>query len=123
MEIVECMMEQVKIMEDNLLKLKKGDVRVSVHRLELQRIKFMVNSYLRIRLEKIQNNIFYYSSHTPDNPPRLTIQEAEFARDFRQNLLEHFDKMALRHLPGEWETEKATLQTIPPDSPSRKQNL
>ena len=32
MEIVECMMEQVKIMEDNLLKLKKGDVRVSVHR-------------------------------------------------------------------------------------------
>ena len=32
MEIVECMMEQVKIMENNLLKLKKGDVRVSVHR-------------------------------------------------------------------------------------------
>ena len=26
-------------------------------RLELQRIKFMVNSYLRIRLEKIQKNI------------------------------------------------------------------
>merc|ERR1719471_1583083 len=70
MEIVECMMEQVKIMEDNLLKLKKDDVRVSVHRLELQRIKFMVNSYLRIRLEKIQNNIFYYSSHTPDSPSR-----------------------------------------------------
>ena len=22
--------------------------------------------------------------------------------------MEHFDKMALRHLPGEWETEKAT---------------
>ena len=42
--------------------------------MELQRIKFMVNSYLRIRLEKIQNNIFYYSSPTPDNPSRLTVQ-------------------------------------------------
>lgn len=41
-------------------------------RLELQRIKFMVNSYLRIRLEKIQKNIFYYASQHEDNPERLT---------------------------------------------------
>ena len=32
MEIVECMLDQVRTMEDNLLKLKKGDVRVPVHR-------------------------------------------------------------------------------------------
>ena len=32
MEIVECMMDQVRTMEENLLKLKKGDVRVPVHR-------------------------------------------------------------------------------------------
>ena len=43
-------------------------------RLELQRIKFMVNSYMRIRLEKIQDNIFYYSTQHPDNPSRLTSQ-------------------------------------------------
>ena len=41
-------------------------------RLELQRIKFMVNSYLRIRLQKIQNNIFYYTNQHQDNPDRLT---------------------------------------------------
>ena len=89
MEIVECMLDQVRTMEENLLKLKKGDVRVPVHRyilytnitaetgifffrLELQRIKFMVNSYLRIRLQKIQNNIFYYANQHQDNPDRLT---------------------------------------------------
>ena len=32
MEIVECMLDQVRTMEENLLKLKKGDVRVPVHR-------------------------------------------------------------------------------------------
>ena len=32
MEIVECMLDQIRTMEGNILKLKKGDVRVSVHR-------------------------------------------------------------------------------------------
>ena len=32
MEIVECMMEQVATMEENLSRLKKGDLRIPVHR-------------------------------------------------------------------------------------------
>ena len=32
MEIVECMMEQVNTMEENLSRLKKGDMRIPVHR-------------------------------------------------------------------------------------------
>ena len=74
MEIVECMLDQVKTMEENLAKVKKGDIRVPVHRMEIQRIKFMANSYLRLRLRKIQSNIFTLTrgDQDTDNPSRMT---------------------------------------------------
>ena len=73
-EIVECMLDQVRTMEENLAKVKKGDIRVPVHRMEIQRIKFMVNSYLRLRMRKIQSNIFSLTrdDHNQDNPSRMT---------------------------------------------------
>ena len=43
-------------MEENLSRLKKGDLRIPVHRMELSRIRFMINSYLRLRLSKIQES-------------------------------------------------------------------
>lgn len=74
MEIVECMLDQVRTMEENLTKVKKGDIRVPVHRMETQRIKFLVNSYLRLRLRKIQSNIFSLTrgDQNKDNPSRMT---------------------------------------------------
>ena len=78
--------------------------------MELQRIRFMVNSYLRLRLEKIQSNIFYYtkSSSNSDNPTRLTQEETEFAQSHKENLTDHFKSLALRHIPGDWDSEKVT---------------
>merc|ERR1719481_269720 len=61
MEVVECMQEQLNTMEQNLSKLGKGEIRVGVHRMELQRTKFMINSYLRVRLDKIQSQVWHYS--------------------------------------------------------------
>ena len=61
--------------------------------MELQRIKFMVNSYLRLRLEKIQSNIFHYTKTDNDNPSRLTQEEADFALNYKENLTEHFNSV------------------------------
>ena len=74
-----CML-QVKTMEENLAKVKKGDIRVPVHRMEIQRIKFMANSYLRLRMRKIQSNIFSVTrgDRDTDNPSRMT---PEVSRD------------------------------------------
>ena len=47
-------------MNENLSRLKKGDLRIPVHRMEISRIKFLINSYLRARLAKIQSYIFHY---------------------------------------------------------------
>ena len=46
--------------------------RTPVHRMELNRIRFIINSYLRIRLEKIQRNIHKVTQDKigDDNPDR-----------------------------------------------------
>jgi GINS complex subunit 4 len=106
MEIVECMLDQVNTMEENLTKLKKGDLRTPVHRMELSRIRFMINSYLRIRLEKIQRNIHSVTRSDQDNPDRLTDEERQFAASHRDNTDTLFSALALRHTPGQFEPDK-----------------
>ena len=98
-------------MEENLSRLKKGDLRIPVHRMELSRIRFMINSYLRLRLSKIQDNIFHYTKgegkdNEEDNPSRLTQEESAFATTFKDDLVEHFSSLALSHIPGAWDPEK-----------------
>uniref|UniRef100_A0A452RS25 DNA replication complex GINS protein SLD5 n=1 Tax=Ursus americanus TaxID=9643 RepID=A0A452RS25_URSAM len=53
-EIVECVMEQLDHMEENLRRAKKGDLKVSIHRMEMERIRYVLSSYLRCRLMKIE---------------------------------------------------------------------
>ena len=70
-------------MNENLSRLKKGDLRIPVHRMEISRIKFLINSYLRVRLAKIQSYIFHYkavdSLGQPNSAARMTPEEATFA--------------------------------------------
>jgi len=102
MEVVECMQEQLNTMEQNLAKLGKGDIRVGVHRMELQRIKFMINSYLRLRLDKIQSQVWHYSE-SEDTGEKLTNEEMVFVANYKEMLLTHFKTLALQHLPGGWD--------------------
>lgn len=39
--------------EENLRRAKKGDLKVSVHRMEMERIRYVLSSYLRCRLMKV----------------------------------------------------------------------
>jgi len=107
-EIVDCMLEQVKQMEQNLLELPKGDLRIFVHRLEVSRIKYVINSYLRTRLDKIQNNFIYYAKarNNPDNPSKLSRQEEEFLDQYKKITEDLFNSLCLSHLPGEMDFNK-----------------
>lgn len=55
--------------EENLQRVKKGDMKASVHRMEIDRIRFVLSSYLRARLQKVcmVNDIILQmkSSHFP----------------------------------------------------------
>ncbi|XP_008566980.1 PREDICTED: DNA replication complex GINS protein SLD5-like isoform X2 [Galeopterus variegatus] len=52
-EIIECVIEQLDHMEENVRRAKKGDLKVSIHRMEMERIRYVLNSYLRCRLLKV----------------------------------------------------------------------
>ena len=96
-------------MNENLTRLKKGDLRIPVHRMEISRIKFIINSYLRVRLAKIQSYIFHYKKtgqEKENNPTRMTPEEARFASSYCQDLKEHFDILAMRHVPNGWDPSK-----------------
>jgi len=100
-EMVECMLEQVSDMENNLQTLSKGDLRIFVHKMEISRIKFVINSYLRTRLDKIQNNyLHYFQARDSDNPSRLSRQEEDFLDAYKRAVDGLHDNLCLGHLQG-----------------------
>ena len=64
--VVQCLLEQITHIEENINKEKlqngnnpKNRFAASVYKMEIGRIRFIISSYLRIRLEKIQHFIFH----------------------------------------------------------------
>jgi len=102
MEMVDCMLEQLKTMEGNLARLSKGDLRLPVHRMELGRIRFVINSYLRARLQKIESQIWHYTG-PGEAGSRMTQEEAAFAVSFRETGTSLLNSLVLKHLPGTWD--------------------
>lgn len=100
-DYIDCLLEQIKEMEGNLSKVSKADPKVDLHKLELERIKFVITSYLRTRLKKIE--CFYVSileeeAKRSEKDAYLSPAELEFAKEFAQNADNHFNTI-LRHLP------------------------
>ncbi len=100
-EVVDCLLEQIKSTEENLERLDKGHFGISIHKMELARIRFMIASYLRLRLQKIQKHVHYLSKRSDDElNARLTTEEATFLRSHCSNLDNLFKKLALDHVQG-----------------------
>ncbi|VVC36267.1 GINS subunit, domain A,DNA replication complex GINS protein SLD5, C-terminal,GINS complex subunit Sld5 [Cinara cedri] len=100
-DYVDCLLEQIKGMEDNLAKLSKTDPKVDLHKLEMERIKFVITSYLRTRLKKIEYfcvSVLEEESNRLEADAYLSPAELKFAKEFAQNADNHFDTI-LRHMP------------------------
>ncbi|XP_067879482.1 DNA replication complex GINS protein SLD5 isoform X1 [Heterodontus francisci] len=102
-EIVECVMEQLDHMEQNLQRAKKGDLKVTIHRMEMERIRYILSSYLRSRLQKIEKFFPHIlekeKSRLEADPSCLSPQEAVFVQEYRANCEAHLKSLALKHMP------------------------
>ncbi|CAK8680916.1 DNA replication complex GINS protein SLD5-like [Clavelina lepadiformis] len=102
-QIVEIMLEQIEEMEANIQRAQKGDLKISLHRLELDRIRYVVSSYLRCRLEKIEKFapilLEREKSKSDDEPSKLSPEEFAFAKELVGNVDNHFKSSALKHMP------------------------
>ncbi|KAJ8025915.1 DNA replication complex GINS protein SLD5 [Holothuria leucospilota] len=102
-DLVDCMLEQIQQMEDNLKRCKKGDMRILIHKMEIDRIRFVISSYLRLRLEKIEKFheeiLHRESGRKEEDPLLLSEQELSFAKEYSQSVKEHAKVLVLNHLP------------------------
>lgn len=117
-EYVECMLEQIKFMESNINLLQSTDIQVEIYRFELERIRFIITSYLRCRLKKIEQFASYILDQEKDrnvDERYLSESELKFAMEFVQHLDTHFNSV-LKEMP--W-----NLQTIEPANKNIKPNM
>ncbi|XP_066495421.1 DNA replication complex GINS protein SLD5 isoform X2 [Tiliqua scincoides] len=102
-EVVECVVEQLEHMEENLKRAKKGDLKVGIHWMEVERIRYVLNSYLRCRLRKIEKYFPHIlekeKTRAEGEPSLLSPEELVFAKEYMENTEAHFRSVALRHMP------------------------
>lgn len=117
-DYVHCMMDQIQQMEDNLNKLKKTDFRGEVHHMELARIRYIITSYLRTRLDKIELATAHILEQEALRGPEnsyLSEGELKFAKEFLALQESHSKQLVLRHMPSPFQEFMPTQQTLVPN--------
>ncbi|XP_049627850.1 DNA replication complex GINS protein SLD5 [Suncus etruscus] len=102
-EIVECVIEQLDHMEENLRRAKQGDLKVTIHRMEMERIRYVLSSYLRCRLMKIEKFFPHILEKEKTNQEQgsscLSPEEFAFAKEYMTNTENYLKNVALKHMP------------------------
>ncbi|KAM9215689.1 DNA replication complex GINS protein SLD5 [Leptosomus discolor] len=115
-EIVECVVEQLDHMEANLKRAKSGDLKVSVHRMEIERIRYVLSSYLRCRLVKIEKFFPHVlekeKSRAEGQPSILSPEEFAFAKEYMANTETYLKNVALKHMPPNLQ-KVSLLKSVP----------
>lgn len=111
-EFVELLLGQLSAMEENLVNTSDKDIKKSIHQLEVDRLKFLISSYLRIRLEKIEMFVEHILKQEQGRAERgeecyLTEAELSFARSYKEGVDTHFDNQMKIHptIPTEWKNQ------------------
>lgn len=92
-ELVDCLLEQLTFMEENLLNLSCTDFKKSIHQMEVDRLRFLLSSYLRTRLEKIETYVTHILQQEQQRSERgedlyLSDEELQFAKEFSRSKFE-----------------------------------
>lgn len=99
-ELVECMLTQVKELE-NSLSSKDKNLSTALQKVELERVKFVIASFLRERIKKIENHTVHVLEEEAKNETqKLSPDELQFAKSFAGNMEKLFDKLALQQMPS-----------------------
>lgn len=102
-DIVECVRDQLRYMQENLLGVDKANFKATVHRMEVERIQYILTSYIKIRLEKIEKHGAYIleqqESGQLDSDDLLSPDERRFARAYIASIEDYLRDVALVHMP------------------------
>lgn len=96
------MLAQISHLDANMKQLDKNDFRYVAHKMELERVRYIVTSYLRTRLKKIEKYTKYIlieEDSRDEEHKRLSEEETQFAREFQGGINSHFNQVALQYMP------------------------
>ncbi|XP_037286875.2 DNA replication complex GINS protein Sld5 isoform X1 [Rhipicephalus microplus] len=100
-DIVDCVLDQLKYMQENLQRIDNADFIATMHKLEIERIQYILTSYLRTRLTKIEKHGAYIlrQLETVDSDELLSPYERKFARAYIASIEDYLRDVALVHMP------------------------
>ncbi|XP_012084097.1 DNA replication complex GINS protein SLD5 [Jatropha curcas] len=104
--LVQRIKEQIELAEQNVEIFEADGVdplTVSLYQMDLDRTQFLLRSYLRVRLQKIEEYLFHILK-TDDSLNRLSKQEQMFARRCTDDLGKHLDQTVLSKLPDNYQS-------------------
>ncbi|KAG5555317.1 hypothetical protein RHGRI_012750 [Rhododendron griersonianum] len=90
------------ILED-LVESGSDPLIVSLNQMDMDRTLYLLRSYLRTRLQKIEKYMFHIHKNT-ELWNRLSEQEQKFAQRCIEDLEDHFDKSVLSKLPDRYKS-------------------
>ena len=114
--VVDSMMLQIQSMEENLKTLKQNDFRYITHKMEIERIRYLVASYLRCRLQKIEEyslHIIQEESNRSVDDRKLSEGVLEFAAEYYKSIENYFNHVAVRHMPRNQHDDENIRKGVP----------
>lgn len=98
--LVQRSREQIQLMEETVEEFAESGadpLTVSLYQMDLDRMQFLLRSYLRIRLQKIEKYIIHISK--TELWDRLSDQEQKFAKRCTDDMEKHLNQSVLSRLP------------------------
>lgn len=115
-ELVDDIKKQLELQQDLIIQGGgPNNFSIAIYQMEIDRIRFMLTSYLRVRLLKLEKYVFYIMA-TADFHNRLSPGEFEYAKQHLNNIGSHFNDLVLNHLPDKFKglDETKTQLAKPP---------
>jgi len=100
-KVIEELEEEVENLEESA-KIKEANLLIVVYQMEVDRIKFVLHGYQRLRLKKICSNITYLLKNQGSGAcDVLSDAEYKFTQDYSKLFLDHLNDSFLKNLPHE----------------------
>lgn len=123
-DIIEEVSEMIKYQQKNIAKFQdsknvnapQGGLKAILLQAEVERLRFVIRSYLRTRIDKIERYSFFYSKNLEFILPNLASHETAYLQSFHKLLSSALLKTSSEGLPPELSEIDASDNTMPQPS-------
>uniref|UniRef100_A0A3Q0KEZ9 GINS complex subunit 4 n=2 Tax=Schistosoma mansoni TaxID=6183 RepID=A0A3Q0KEZ9_SCHMA len=110
---------EVNQLEAEAKTLPAGDLKAQIKRIQVERIRFIMVDYMRIRMKKIERFAEHIlaeeRSRNSNESPHLTVEEYLFAKSYSNSIREYLKTTIINRLPANMQSIKDEELTFHPN--------